>query len=180
VAEIEALAALDAAPGGAWNDRAAAVGEVVALVGVQLGRSAPWPARRRRQQVMPVRSTNRIPVRAARSFSRGRPPFGLGGSGGISGSMIAHKASETKGFQAIALLLPASAVDNIPSARQHGCDTAASPAPPPAVRPDGVPSCLFSRSSRPGSKPVGECNTLRNVLHPVALGYISCRQRPLA
>ena len=46
----EALAALDAAPGDAWNDRPAAqrppaVGEVVALVGVQLGRAAAWPAR---------------------------------------------------------------------------------------------------------------------------------------
>lgn len=45
----QALAALDAAAGDTRNDgppsqRLSAEGEVVALVGVQLGRSAPWPA----------------------------------------------------------------------------------------------------------------------------------------
>lgn len=44
-----------------------------------------------------MRSTNRMPVSAARSSRRGLPPFGLGGSGGIRGSMIAHRASETRG-----------------------------------------------------------------------------------
>lgn len=46
----EALAALDATPGDARDDRspaqrASAEGEIVPLVGVQLGRAAPWPAR---------------------------------------------------------------------------------------------------------------------------------------
>jgi len=45
----QTLAAFDTAPGDAWNDRppaqrASAVGEVIALVGVQFGGSAPWPA----------------------------------------------------------------------------------------------------------------------------------------
>jgi hypothetical protein len=70
-------------------------------------------ARRRRQQVMPlpqpiswgnsshgipVRSTKMIPLSAARSESRGRPPFGLGGSGGSSGSTTVHSSSLTIGF----------------------------------------------------------------------------------
>jgi hypothetical protein len=33
-------------------------------------------------QAMPVRSTNRIPLRAARSAMRGRPPRGFGGGDG--------------------------------------------------------------------------------------------------
>ncbi|CAO3355253.1 hypothetical protein [Azospirillum palustre] len=46
----EALAALDAAPGDAWDDRSPAqrppaVGEIIALVGVQFGRATSWPAR---------------------------------------------------------------------------------------------------------------------------------------
>ena len=45
----QVFAALDATSGDAWNDRPPtqylpAVGEVVALVGVQLGRAAPWAA----------------------------------------------------------------------------------------------------------------------------------------
>jgi hypothetical protein len=62
-------------------------------------------SRKRRQQVtplpqpiswgnisqgMPLLSTKRIPVKAARSGTRGRPPFGLGGSGGNSGLMLSH------------------------------------------------------------------------------------------
>ena len=69
-------------------------------------------SRRRRQQVMPdphpissgsishwmpVRSTNRIPVSAARSDTRGLPPRGRGGTTGNNGSMIDHRASETRG-----------------------------------------------------------------------------------
>jgi len=41
----EAFAAFYAAPGNPRNDRPPAAGEVIALVGVQLGRSAPWSAR---------------------------------------------------------------------------------------------------------------------------------------
>ena len=69
-------------------------------------------SRRRRQQVMPdphpissgsishwmpVRSTNSIPVSAARSGTRGLPPRGRGLEAGSSGSTIDHRASETRG-----------------------------------------------------------------------------------
>jgi hypothetical protein len=68
------------------------------------------PSRRRRQRVMPlpqaiswgrishgrpVLRTNRIPSSAVRSAIRGRPPFGLGRSGGRSGVMIAQSLSLT-------------------------------------------------------------------------------------
>lgn len=46
-------------------------------------------------QGMPLRSTKRMPVRAARSGTRGRPPFGLGGSSGRSGAITFHSSSET-------------------------------------------------------------------------------------
>ncbi len=49
-------------------------------------------------QGMPERSTNRRPVRAARSGTRGRPPLGLGGSGGRRGSITAQRASDTRGW----------------------------------------------------------------------------------
>jgi len=49
-------------------------------------------------QGMPVLSTNRIPVRVARLPNRGRPPFGLGFSGGRSGSITNHKASSISGL----------------------------------------------------------------------------------
>jgi len=70
-------------------------------------------SRKRRQQVtplpqpiswgsisqgMPLLSTKRIPVKAARSGTRGRPPCGLGSSGGNSGLMLSHRASLTKGL----------------------------------------------------------------------------------
>jgi hypothetical protein len=44
---------------------------------------------------MPVFSTKMIPVNAARAGTGGRPPFGLGGSGGINGPTIAHSSSDT-------------------------------------------------------------------------------------
>jgi hypothetical protein len=65
-------------------------------------------SRRRRQQVMPLpqpnslgsishgmplRRTKRIPVKAARSDTRGRPPFGFGLSGGNKGAMRSHSLS---------------------------------------------------------------------------------------
>ncbi len=40
-------------------------------------------------QGMPERRTKRMPARAARSSTRGRPPLGLAGSGGRSGSIAA-------------------------------------------------------------------------------------------
>ena len=70
-------------------------------------------SRNRRQQVMPLPqpiswgsishckpdlSTNMIPVSAARLGMRGRPPFGLGGSGGKSGSITSHNSSGINGF----------------------------------------------------------------------------------
>ncbi len=46
---------------------------------------------------MPVRSTNRMPVSAARWAIRGRPPLGLAGSTGSRGAISDHRASETRG-----------------------------------------------------------------------------------
>ena len=46
-------------------------------------------------QVHPVRSTKMIPVRHFRSGSRGRPPFGLGGSSGNNGLTSFHSSSVT-------------------------------------------------------------------------------------
>jgi hypothetical protein len=74
---------------------------------------ASCQSRRRRQQVMPlphpiswgsnsqgmpVRSTKSIPVSTLRSGMRGRPPFGLEGSGGISGAMISQSSSGNSGL----------------------------------------------------------------------------------
>ena len=47
---------------------------------------------------MPERKTKRMPVSAARSGTRGRPPFGFGGSRGSSGSTTAQSASDTRGL----------------------------------------------------------------------------------
>jgi hypothetical protein len=74
---------------------------------------ASCQSRRRRQQVMPlpqpiswgsisqgmpVLSTKMMPVSAARSERRGRPPFGLSGSAGKSGSITCHNSSDSSGF----------------------------------------------------------------------------------
>ena len=49
-------------------------------------------------QGMPLFKTNTMPVNAARSvIMRGRPPLGLGGSGGKSGAMTVHSASLING-----------------------------------------------------------------------------------
>ena len=79
----------------------------------RLHTSARCQSRKRRQHVMPLpqpsswgsishgmplRKTKTIPVKAARSLMRrGRPPLGLGGSGGRSGAMISHSASLING-----------------------------------------------------------------------------------
>ncbi len=47
---------------------------------------------------MPERRTKRMPARAARSSTRGRPPLGLAGSGGRSGLIAAQRAWETRGL----------------------------------------------------------------------------------
>jgi hypothetical protein len=49
-------------------------------------------------QGMPLLSTKMMPVSAARSLRRGRPPLGLGGSGGNSGATTAHSSSLTRGL----------------------------------------------------------------------------------
>src|SRR4029453_1888128 len=46
-------------------------------------------------QGMPLFSTKTMPVRAARLSMRGLPPWGFGGSGGRSGSMVSHNSSVT-------------------------------------------------------------------------------------
>lgn len=78
---------------------------------------ASCQSRRRRQHVTPLPqpiscgsssqgipdlSTKMMPVRAARSGTRGRPPFGFGGSGGSSGAMISQSSAETSGLAIIA------------------------------------------------------------------------------
>src|SRR6266566_5220529 len=54
---------------------------------------------------MPLRSTNRIPVRQARSDTRGRPPCGFGIEAGRSGRIKLHSAS---GTSAAAITIPPS------------------------------------------------------------------------
>ena len=49
-------------------------------------------------QVIPLLSTNKMPVNTARSLTRGRPPLGLGRSWGSSGSTTAHSSSLTSGL----------------------------------------------------------------------------------
>jgi hypothetical protein len=44
---------------------------------------------------IPVRSTNRIPARAKRSGTRGRPPFGFARSGGRRGLIVNQRSSGT-------------------------------------------------------------------------------------
>jgi hypothetical protein len=47
------------------------------------------------RQGMPVRNTYTMPVKQARSGTRGRPPLGLAGSGGKSGLISVHNLSGT-------------------------------------------------------------------------------------
>jgi hypothetical protein len=46
---------------------------------------------------VPVRRMKTMPVRAARSGTRGRPPFGFGRSLGRSGSIASQRSSDTRG-----------------------------------------------------------------------------------
>jgi hypothetical protein len=46
-----------------------------------------------KRQGQPVRSTKLMPPRVARSETRGRPPFGLGGSFGSNGAMASQRSS---------------------------------------------------------------------------------------
>lgn len=54
--------------------------------------------RERYSQGQPVLTTKRMPVSAARSGTRGRPPLGLGRSGGKSGVIRSHRASGSNGL----------------------------------------------------------------------------------
>jgi len=47
---------------------------------------------------IPVFKTNTMPASVARSGTRGRPPFGLGRSGGSNGATTSHNASLTNGL----------------------------------------------------------------------------------
>ncbi len=59
----------------------------------------PHPiSRGRYSQGVPVLRTNRMPVRQARSGTRGRPPLGLGGSGGMWGLIRCHNSSVSSGL----------------------------------------------------------------------------------
>jgi hypothetical protein len=59
----------------------------------------PQPiSRGRYSQGVPVLRTNKIPVKHARSETRGRPPFGLAGSSGSRGAIRSHNSSGTSGF----------------------------------------------------------------------------------
>lgn len=49
-------------------------------------------------QGIPVFNTKMIPASAARSDTRGRPPLGLGGSGGSRGQITSHSSSLTNGL----------------------------------------------------------------------------------
>ena len=62
----------------------------------------PQPiSRGRYSQGVPVLRTNRIPVKQARSGTRGRPPLGLRGSGGIWCLIRCHSSSVSSGFAII-------------------------------------------------------------------------------
>jgi hypothetical protein len=52
-------------------------------------------------QGIPLFSTKTIPVRAARLSMRGLPPWGFGGSGGRSGSMVSHSSSVTSSLAVV-------------------------------------------------------------------------------
>ena len=58
--------------------------------------STPWryrnPSVAASSHGMPVCSTNRIPSDAARSSTRGRPPFGKRGRSGSNGSSVSHNS----------------------------------------------------------------------------------------
>jgi hypothetical protein len=49
----------------------------------------------------PVLRTQRIPSKQARSSAGGRPPFGLGGRGGINGLIFSHCSSVNIGFRTL-------------------------------------------------------------------------------
>jgi hypothetical protein len=97
---------------------------------------ASCQSRSRRQQVMPqpqfnscgkysqgqpVRSTNKMPVSAARSGTGGRPPFGLDLRDGRSGSMRSHSSSVTKGFAILRSSVMARSLPKSPPLSNRFC-----------------------------------------------------------
>ena len=56
------------------------------------------------RQGIPLLRTKTMPVKQSRSDTRGRPPSGLGGSGGNRGSISFHRVSGTNGWAMIASL----------------------------------------------------------------------------
>ena len=71
-------------------------------------------------QGMPVFSTKMMPVKAARSGTRGRPPLGLGGSGGSSGATRAHSSSLTRVWPCPRSTMPAPVLLGSLSSRDPG------------------------------------------------------------
>jgi hypothetical protein len=55
----------------------------------------------RSRHLAPVLRTQRIPSKHARSSAGGRPPFGLGGRGGINGLIFSHCSSVNIGFRTL-------------------------------------------------------------------------------
>jgi hypothetical protein len=55
----------------------------------------------RSRHLAPVLRTQRIPSKQARSGAGGRPPFGLGGRGGINGLIFSHCSSVNIGFRTL-------------------------------------------------------------------------------
>jgi hypothetical protein len=107
----------------------------------------------------PVRSTNTMPPRAARSGTRGRPPFGFGGSLGCRGSIASQRSSETRNW------LKVTDHDITSPVLKHGAKTEAvlqgpaprasvgvhrpgpaRPTPVPRVRPDGGDAIPLQRN----------------------------------
>src|SRR3712207_5818238 len=64
-------------------------------------------------QGMPLLKTKMIPVRAARSSTRGLPPLDLGGSAGSSGSITSHRSSGTNSFAIPSTVTPIAGFERI-------------------------------------------------------------------
>jgi hypothetical protein len=62
----------------------------------------------RSRHLAPVLRTQRIPSKQSRSSAGGRPPFSLGGRGGINGLIFSHCSSVNIGFRTLIGLPPMS------------------------------------------------------------------------
>jgi len=92
-------------------------------------------------QEMPLFSTKMIPVRVARSSTRGLPPSGLGGSSGKSGSTISQSSSVTNSL-AMFWTYPDSAVLKESLSTGHSADACASQQICDSAYPKNTPSSL--------------------------------------